>query len=104
MMGGHSVASALSDPKRPPADDRLGAMKLRTFAQGYADVAKCKPWRGLEVYDALPHLDRAVAYRNKAVAGALSAIRIFQFGRRALARSTVSRMALATAGSFNTLK
>ena len=31
-------------------------------------------------------------------------IRIFQFGRRALTRSTVSKMALATAGSFNTLK
>jgi hypothetical protein len=43
-------------------------------------------------------------YRNDAVAGALSAIRIFQFGRRTLTRSTVSKMALATAGSFNTLK
>jgi hypothetical protein len=53
-----------------------------------------------------PNFGRWVSevYCSEAVAGALSEIRIFQFGRRALTRSTASKMVLATAGSFNTLK
>jgi hypothetical protein len=92
----------------PKCDWRVNFRGMRGNVRLRRDTSEFEA-PGLEPFSLVPERPKfgrrvSEVYRNEAVAGALSAIRIFQFERRVLTRSTVSKMALATAGSFNTLK